>query len=360
MNVYKTLLIVGNGFDLQCGLKSGYEDFIKWLNQSSAEEKHNLWAEYFLERYHQRTLEGMDWVNVESCLQEALENERNGIKHWLSTAFSEVRGSWEGSPFINVLRYLKQNYKRDQRNFLVNGTKVKPLDYHWFLEELHKFERQFSEYLQAVIENSTDYVPNAIKLMKLLEIDNYVMIINFNYTNPFMKFPCDGNLMQFINVHGIYKDDSIIFGIDDAIMKMPINTHIFTKTYRKMLQGNQENVLPEGIETIKFYGHSLGKADYSYFQSIFDRYNLYDFSSVNLQFFYTIHDKNKKAQIEREAMDSVYKLITVYGDTIDNKDKGKNLLHKLLLEGRIIVTFLDNINKKCGTANSVVAPLQLS
>lgn len=33
---------------------------------------------------------------------------------------------------------------------------------------------------------------------------------------------------------------------------------------------------------IKFYGHSLSEADYSYFQSIFDFYNLYDNYNVSL------------------------------------------------------------------------------
>lgn len=30
-------------------------------------------------------------------------------------------------------------------------------------------------------------------------------------------------------------------------------------------------------------------------------------------------------------------LLTTYGETLDNKDHGKNLMHKLLLEGRLEV-----------------------
>jgi hypothetical protein len=33
----------------------------------------------------------------------------------------------------------------------------------------------------------------------------------------------------------------------------------------------------------------------------------------------------------------VYRLINEYGESLDNENKGKNLLHKLLLEGRIII-----------------------
>ena len=52
----------------------------------------------------------------------------------------------------------------------------------------------------------------------------------------------------------------------------------FTKTYRLFQRGgaDTENIintansfnLQNAIDVIKFYGHSLGRADYSYFQSI--------------------------------------------------------------------------------------------
>ena len=35
--------------------------------------------------------------------------------------------------------------------------------------------------------------------------------------------------------------------------------------------------------------------------------------------------------------DAVTKLLSTYGTTMDNKDHGKNLLHKLMLEGRISI-----------------------
>lgn len=36
-------------------------------------------------------------------------------------------------------------------------------------------------------------------------------------------------------------------------------------------------------------------------------------------------------------IDRVVKLIKTYGNTLDNKDHGKNLLHKLKLENRILI-----------------------
>ena len=82
------------------------------------------------------------------------------------------------------------------------------------------------------------------------------------------------------NVRKIVK--LLIFGIDDNLIQsqsVGSELRLFSKTYRKMLNSDKDTLtLPpdEGkpIE-IKFYGHSLSEADYSYFQSIFDYYDLY-------------------------------------------------------------------------------------
>ncbi len=89
------------------------------------------------------------------------------------------------------------------------------------------------------------------------------------------------------------------------------------------------NILPSKDNNeieIKFYGHSLSEADYSYFQSIFDYYNLYSNDKVSLVFYYS------KGYEQYEA---IYKLINVYGRTLANENQGKNLMHKLLLENRL-------------------------
>ena len=64
--------------------------------------------------------------------------------------------------------------------------------------------------------------------------------------------------------------------------------------------------------------------------------NLYD-SPVILKFLYSSSDPNQG----RDLFTKVNQLITRYGQTLDNKDHGKNLLHKLLLEDRIQIRQVD-------------------
>lgn len=56
-------------------------------------------------------------------------------------------------------------------------------------------------------------------------------------------------------------------------------------------------------EKNSIFGHSLSIFEFLYFQSIFDYYSIYD---------------------------SVYNLFENYGERLDNKDRGKNLLHKFI------------------------------
>lgn len=77
----------------------------------------------------------------------------------------------------------------------------------------------------------------------------------------------------------------IVFGVDDEKISPSTPEYIFTKSSRTLdLYTNLDNVLNTSfrkrfsdllnpsIENVIFFGHSLSKADYSYFKMIFDAY----------------------------------------------------------------------------------------
>ena len=80
----------------------------------------------------------------------------------------------------------------------------------------------------------------------------------------------------------------------------------------------------------------MSDADYSYFQAIFDAVHLYS-SDVSLVFFYRCFDEKDPLIHRSEMMNKVINLLTAYGVTLENRDHGNNLIHKLLLEGRLKV-----------------------
>lgn len=140
-------------------------------------------------------------------------------------------------------------------------------------------------------------------------------------------------------------DEQSHFGIDinelDEEQQRDPSIRQFTKTYRTLKLSNIKNnalLLRHGrlFDNIKFYGHSLGKADYSYFKAIFDFINLYD-SGTKLIFYYP----SDRQGSDEELYPKIADLLTDYGQSLPDKSKGKNLMHKLLLEERLSLQELD-------------------
>lgn len=347
------LIIVGNGYDLARQYKTSYSDFFDWLiikfNIDSSQIKNivelddidklvqnlsehecilksNFWFAYM-------TLlkpNNSDWNNVEKIIETTLElipNEINKLydedKNVIK-AVADMGSNFEKKVlFTTLIAFHSINTFEDTIDFL--------------FQSLIDFETLFEEYLYHILSKPY-YFDDIIDT-----IDNHIIsttdrsnisILNFNYTK-FSKFKKE----QSRNIHGaiLKSDDSpVIFGIDSTNISSSNKFYKFTKTARIMANGvghSYSSILSHSIKDICFIGHSLNKADYSYFQSIFDYLSIYD-SPVSLNFFYTtFHEKN--AIVMQDYQHSIQILLDRYGETLDNKSHGDNLTAKLLLENRL-------------------------
>ena len=221
------------------------------------------------------------------------------------------------------------------------------------LAELHKLENEFRTYMAEAVNENEEYCEKSFNLLSQLidygislEKDTIkeTTVLDFNYTTPPVPSGIKSKVVDFFNVHGKI-DSEIVFGIDGTGHMDDFESIQFTKTYRLLglrsvrsprpiAYGKDSFVRMGKTETvaIKFFGHSLSSADYSYFQSVFDIVGLYD-SDVKLYFFF----RNYADGVEDEMFMRVTSLLSAYGETMENKDHGKNLVHKLILEGRLAV-----------------------
>lgn len=423
MSVTKQLLILGNGFDLHCGLKSSYKDFFENEILDLYSEKcgypkikqgcSGFWEGLLFQYYLQNGNEDYNWCDIEKIIMETLwqicfgnninepANINSGI--WIAALQRRNNGLFPIDEYVEtkdiIYNYLLESCTKNfyslssKINRNLDITNLPPL-LNALLYELNNFENRFCKYIKNLIINPeneqeirTGYIFRAINLLVELSSDlttnfhndsnifkeikdkmiidealevakqciykgNGLMrsslanlqtsnILSFNYTNVFDVLPLNINC-KYTNVHGKLCtnkcDDcnscNIIFGVDDAVIKTQNDIpelRLFSKTFRKMQNPASPTSILPNIEDyqslqIKFYGHSLSSADYSYFQSIFDYYNIYDNTKVSLIFYYS------KGY---EQYDAIYELINTYGTTLTNKDQGKNLMHKLLLENRL-------------------------
>ena len=391
-NVASRLLVIGNGFDLKCDLKSKFEDYYnsevdmvntlskmnaKFNDQSTDTEilqanvlyiagfrktfgnlndnmkinfndkNISFWDFYFY--FHKGKLN--NWADVEYFLNNLLTIKSHkthpepDIKKSLDmiVRFKYImpRSSINKS-YVEELEKLKENFTADRETLvllfvLLNNLKYdiethsERYLYDFLFDELNKFEKSFNDYLKTL--RNEKYKEKSQQLLNKLCHDECYNLLSFNYTTPCTN---DSSCNITRNIHGKLEDHPII-GIDSKNISPNSPVFRFTKTYRIMTLASekQDKLLPKTVKTIVFYGHSLAPADYSYFQSIFDYYNIYD-NDITLVFYYSIYDESKEQKIKRNQFNSVSKLMSEYGTTFHN-EKGGNLMHKLLLEGRLIL-----------------------
>lgn len=379
---WRQLIVIGNGFDLQCGLRSQFRHFFTprfHVIEAIPDGRRETW-----ERIVELTdLTLWDFI-LESNIGSLWCDIEGTIERWVLS--SGVSGFSASSPAIRAAEYLKtcpfdgteragewEEGNRDDSDRMYDNI----ARYIWarhpqavaegynrkhFLGllrvELAKLEYSFGAYLAGEVASNETYAGKCKKLYQAIAKDGMkssddfavsTSVLSFNYTDQIDKVFDGGEDGVCVNIHGKLGGE-IIFGIDGKDCMDNPNAVTFTKTFRLMRRGgsrtdklistaNSAN-LEDATNVIKFYGHSLGKPDYSYFQSIFDGVDLYESKTV-LAFYYPyqtgVGDEIKNEEWRTNLANMINDLLVNYGATMDNKDHGKNLMHKLLLEGRLII-----------------------
>ena len=459
------LIVLGNGFDLHCGLKSSYKDFLyyvitqRYTNYFSSDSEEasdrneaiekafadsanyvgvrrihfdaiyfernvkmndtifpdiNIW---YLILFHEKLVQSLNQSSNWSDIESVIENYVSG-----KFIFDNDNGKQSQKKFIDILVDIFFNYGFE-RNILLEGmmeqdeyklaglllyhllerkddcygikekieeirkefeshlawrpgrvqietkikNKTKPevvnILINLLMGELHKLEIDFQTYLTQEVEKE-EYKSKAEEFLQTIVMDGDFSLsysaFSFNYTNS-----CSGNSgiqVAFRNVHGALNQNSneskIIFGIDNISSDSRAEDigYRFTKAYRTMrlyteLENDMafgdkiDNIFTKDMDVIKFYGHSLARADYSYFQYIFDMYDLYN-SNIKLIFYYSKIEGRTVEEVRQEQYRNITKLIEQYGETLDNKAHGRNLLTRLIQTGRLKIVGLEDDNNK--------------
>jgi hypothetical protein len=331
-------------------------EFIEYFNRyyEVLFKELTIWDMVFIARHYDSDIE--NWCDVEKEISDSFTNSSllNSVKNSNSSLNSFTindRLNSRSSPERIISTLLMSYYSKNHisspvdRVIVSDAYRVTNDDWYRFLyNQLKKFEETFKVYIDEIVSiKDVNFLNKSFYEFKIIseyQLDRTINIMNFNYTTFIPK----GLYKKSENVHGkALQNDEVIFGIDSSEIKNTDPHYIFTKTYRKVarlatnnFQRTKNSVLQDGIKTIIFYGHSLNNQDHSYFQTIFDLYNIYD-NKITLKFKYSIYNEAKSQIIEEDQVRKVIDLLSKYGETIDNKYKGKNLIHKLLNEKRLII-----------------------
>lgn len=235
-----TVLVIGNGFDLNLGLKTSYRDF---FDSSFYPTKD---------------------VNPE--LRQILSNPlvRRGFAPFTVSVFDYLNAYRDLTNWCDIegaLGFLLSFFPNNGRTgFFISEDS--------FLE-LHN---RFCDYLrdQAIPcfeDIDTDSV--AYRLAKTLVRMPELSILNFNYT-PTLEY-IDSFYQKHVDyIHGSLNENSIIFGVEDDL-EVPKEYSFLLKTFSPHYRGHNIRQQLQQADHIIIFGHSLAKADYHYFKDLFIR-----------------------------------------------------------------------------------------
>lgn len=306
------LLIIGNGFDLACGLKTSYDDFhnamiegIKYDRNKQpnafkrfpeinlADDKvikfiekcKKLYNEKnFFVRYFYNCQDSFEWNRVEKEIGKIVRSYDYILSRLIAPLEYEEKfyiDSKEINDCLSTFKYVKEynnfyfeiNPKNGGADILVivsdefNGKEMINLDkikesliQHLF-DDLQSFSNLFSEYLKAFCDN------NKIDLSYKSNLNAY-NVISYNYTHTIEHYNvCNRQNIRYI--HGDLENNNLVFGpkpIDFNnslfnIFSKPALCLYHNTDYTRFYDFlNNINEMNNNVK-IGFFGHSLDLAD---------------------------------------------------------------------------------------------------
>lgn len=226
------IMIIGNGFDLNLGLKTSYKNFIESDDFKLLVKEDNSIAKYLIGKSKLNK-----WVDIEQELT----------------------------------------------NYSIQTTK----DIH-VKKDFDALKTSLMNYLKESQYGRIDVYSEAYKMIKD-EIETTDIIYNFNYTNSILRI-ADDLCIQDIEqkhsyVHGSVDNLDIIFGVEDNA-KVQYDHIFLKKSYNKNFGKSDIGKALKQKNDLILFGHSLGITDSSYFA--FYIYSLSRSSSdvAKLKFYY--------------------------------------------------------------------------
>lgn len=283
----KTILVTGNGFDLDLRLKTRYSDFVK--------------SKEWIEMYEQHVSNS----NCYSLLNYL--NERGDWDNWF-----DIEQSLLDYASIENKKIWKRDVNKDKMDYSVVCETLRDYLYYHILSSSH---------------NISDYCAAKV-LMQLVNNNEMRKIYTFNYTDLdlIMRVMGYNGLFKSVHIHGSVEDKTLVLGIEgDNINIMPEYSFLIKTNNNNYRENEIEQDMMNANEVIIF-GHSLNMIDAVYFKDY-----LCDLSSnVN---------HNRKLTIITYNEDSKLALL-------DNIRKMEISVPKLFLRGHLEILLTDKIERE--------------
>lgn len=260
------VLILGNGFDIDLGLKSKFSDFVEseeWKSRinliNTKFSKFEFFDRYSLLKYLNKASSESNWFDIEE----------------------EIRA-----------------YAKKYQKFPIYLFEIVQNEFDWLRNDLKAYLDRISKGFQVNKEKIA-----YILLNSLSNLSSEVKVLSFNYTNCFHL--CNIPLMDnfsFANVHNSIYDDDIVLGISRTPMDMINPGFSFFYKYNMLQKATHIHEYLKDAHEVIFFGHSMNFMDYCYFEDFFKQLSTPNAATVDLTFI-TLDKKSERTI--RDNIDNV-------------------------------------------------------
>lgn len=276
----RILYIIGNGFDLAHGIKSGYWHFKKWLIHNGKDSLVGLMDIFFS---NERDV----WSSIEQALGEYDEE--------------------------SVLEYCKPDKEFDFDHSLSASARIEDSPMAIFQPVLDEFRDAFRDWVNSIEISGVE------KVYKLNTDSRY---LSFNYTDTLeTEYGIAQN--QVTHIHGsrlnddeyiighnnnrdpssVWDDDGLTFE-QQAYENIIVWMNEFTKQYNRNIANHSSffNSLYD-IKQIVVIGHSMSKIDWPYFEEII--------KNIGKDIPWTVYCHNKEDRKNTDSFKTFFRLSSV-------------------------------------------------
>ena len=262
-----SLLILGNGFDKDLGMKTAYRDFAEstfWPFTNLSNKDQGSLACFLNERKEDVNT----WFDLEELLAEFAQN-------------------------------INKTIEQAEKDFQDLDKVIKSLK-----EYLQAQEDEFCKKMDTSMHAKRD-TPARNVLQRFLKNKEIHSIYTFNYTNVYriameIMFEAEGKM--FSHVHGSIKDNNIILGTGDQREFNPAYFGFYKSANSSYKSSNLVEDLAKADE-VYIFGHSLGTNDHDYFYDLFqDCIHYHKENNCKRKIRIFTYDVNSELEIKKQLM----------------------------------------------------------
>lgn len=311
----ETYVMIGNGFDLECGLPTGYKDFLNFLSvvesaylgyrdkiknlmnnelQAKLISKppvYGLWKpvieNFWYEHFKNANLK-QNWIDFEAEIAKVIRVVENNMdyKRYSKATMDDYVSCYDASEFQSAIKRILEPLEIIEEKKLPDGSSyiVYKILYRELrdklLTDLNNIIVGFETYLRDYVETiEVEPTENIKFLMERLEESSERYVLSFNYTTTFERMMKEAGIeAEFCYVHGKVGDgkskNRMVLGIDEHLGSEGIKNLIgyapFRKYNQRIFKGTDSNYM-DWLDNIKegktldrvlyIFGHSIGITD---------------------------------------------------------------------------------------------------